>query len=196
MEKYSKSNKRTSVEAKYVDEVVTEEAVAVEPVAKKPTTTKFDKVNFQTPKNVVKKMLGAVKLKPNDILMNACAGKGSILEEFPPNNPYLAVESNPNNCRILKNHGFSVECLDFLEYNDRKAHVIFIVPPLGNSELLLISKAWETIYDGGTVVALFSQELESSFPEWLILNSKIYPITDKFFSDNNLHVKMLVAKRG
>ena len=170
-----------------------EQSVAKTPVA---TKEKFDDFNFDTPKNVVKKMLSMVDIQPNDIIMEPCAGHGSILEEFPPNNPYLAIEQDANNCRILKSHGFSAENMDFTTYRGRKANKIFMAPPLKRFAMLLISNAWENLVDGGQMVVLYEESLEKFFPEWLLINSKLHSVTDKYFSDNNLKMKILVAKRG
>ena len=192
MAKYKKAERAES-EVFDIEEVEVEAVKPVAPVAKQ---DKFDSFNFDTPKNVVKKMLTMVDIQPNDIIMEPCAGRGSILEEFPSNNPYLAVEQDANNCRILKSHGFSVENMDFTTYKGRKANVIFMTPPIVKGDLALISHAWETLVDGGAMVALYESSLENSFPEWLLLNSKTHSVTDKYFSDNNLKMKILVARRG
>jgi hypothetical protein len=85
---------------------------------------------FPTPKDIVLQMIGLADIQSRDMLLEPSAGQGSILEEFPKNNAYVAVELMPENCKVLKDKGYSVAHIDFLSWSPIEEGWSFIISRL------------------------------------------------------------------
>lgn len=133
---------------------------------------------FPTPKDIVVKMIELANIKKGEVLLEPSAGQGSILEEFPKENPYVAIELMEDNCKVLKNKGFSVSKSDFLSVEKIDADKIIMNPPFSKQQdVQHIFHAWKLLTKDGTLVSIVSEspffrenKLSRDFREWLVLN--------------------------
>ena len=112
---------------------------------------------FETPKNIVKQMIELADIKVGETLLEPSAGQGAILEEFPKENPYIAVEIMIKNCEKLDEMNFEVYIKDFLEL-DLKADKIIMNPPFSKQQDVdHILHAWKCLNKGGRLVSIVSE---------------------------------------
>lgn len=157
---------------------------------------------FPTPKNIVTDMLSMVTINKNDILMEPSAGQGNILDEFPKENSYIAVELMPENCNILRNKGYTVIQNDFLLINDH-ADIIIMNPPFSKQQdIKHIKHAWSLLNAGGTLISIVSESPffritneAKDFRSWLTENNAdIIDLNSGDFKTSGTNVKTRIIK--
>lgn len=157
---------------------------------------------FRTPKNVVFRMLELAQIKPGQILMEPEAGDGAILEEFPKENPYIAVELMEENCKTLREKGYLVTQGDFLESNFM-ADIIVMNPPFTRQQdVKHIFHAWECLNKGGTLVSIVSEspffrenKLSQDFRKWLKDNRATdYQLDSGAFKESGTMIKTRIVR--
>jgi hypothetical protein len=155
---------------------------------------------FETPKEIVKRMIGYADIQSKDVLLEPSAGKGAILEEFPKENEKYAVELNEDNYNYLlsnwakKDLGDELFFADFLSpslyTNPRfpvEFHKIIMNPPFSKQQdIKHIFQAFDILANGGRLVSIVS---ESPF----FRENKISQEFRKFLYDNNAKVYDLDA---
>ena len=113
---------------------------------------------FATPKNIVNKMIELAEIESADILLEPSAGQGAILEEFDPNNIYIAFELMEKNCEILRNKGFAVYQGDFLDQYYLSVNKVIMNPPFSRGQdVEHIFHAWDALTAGGRLVSIVSE---------------------------------------
>lgn len=137
---------------------------------------------FPTPKEIALQLIDMADIKPGDMLLEPSAGQGAIADYFPKDNPYLLVELNEANAKVLENKGFNVLVGDFLNCGFDKAHIIIMNPPFSKQQDVdHILHAYELLKAGGTLVSIVS---ESPF----FRENKKSVEFRKFLEDNNAEV--------
>jgi hypothetical protein len=166
---------------------------------------------FETPKEIVKRMLAYANIQRTDILLEPSAGHGAIYEEFPQENERHAVELNKESYDILmiKNLGGNIRCADFLDpkhyYNNIfpiEVDKIIMNPPFSKQQdVKHIFQAYDILKKGGRLVSIVSEspffrenKLSQSFREWLFdlkdnNSATIYDLDKGTFKESGTMVK-------
>lgn len=135
---------------------------------------------FPTPKNIVFQMINLANIQSTELVLEPSAGQGSILEEFPKNTPYVAIELMPENCKVLKDKGYSVAQTDFLSWNPvEKFDKIIANPPFTKQQdVKHVLHMWDCLKKGGRLVSIVSESpffrennLSKEFRSWLDENN-------------------------
>jgi predicted RNA methylase len=163
---------------------------------------------FFTPKSIVKEMIELAEIKSTDILLEPEAGTGSILEEFPKENSYIAIELMPENCKILKNKGYFVLEGDFLKLSvdsqlSLHADKIIMNPPFSKQQDIdHVLNAWKCLNNNGTLVSIVSEspffrenKKSQDFRKFLQeKNAKIIKLNDGAFRESGTLVNTRIVK--
>lgn len=134
---------------------------------------------FATPKEVAIQMIELSEIKKDEVLLEPSAGDGAILDLFPKENPYTAIELMPENCKKLEEKGFNAGQVDFLSCVGLRADKIIMNPPFTKQQdVKHIFHAWELLSKGGRLVSIVSEspffrenKLSKDFRDWLEENS-------------------------
>lgn len=134
---------------------------------------------FATPKEIATRMIELAHIKRGEVLLEPSAGDGVILDLFPKENPYVAVELMGENCKKLREKGYSVHQGNFLNTPmildiDK---VIMNPPFTKQQDVQHIGSAWNCLSKGGRLVSIVSESpffrensLSRDFRDWLELN--------------------------
>ena len=131
---------------------------------------------FATPKEIVIRMIELAQIKKGELLLEPSAGDGAILDFFPKNNPYVAIELMDDNCKKLRDKGYSVSKGDFLNWTpENKADKVVMNPPFTKQQdVQHISHAWKCLVKGGMLVSIVSESpffrensLSRDFRDWI-----------------------------
>lgn len=166
---------------------------------------------FETPKEIVNRMIVYTEIKPSDVLLEPSAGHGAILSEFPEDNNCYAVELNEDCFNVLKQHVFGVELFlaDFLDpklYTNPNFPVefdkIIMNPPFTKGQdVKHIFQAYDILKKGGRMVSIVSEspffrenKLSQSFREWLFdlennNSATVYDLDAGAFKESGTMVK-------
>lgn len=154
---------------------------------------------FKTPKEVVTQMISLAEIKRGEMLLEPSAGDGSILEEFPKENPYVAIELMEDNCNILRGKKFSVSTSDFLSWTptDKFDKIIMNPPFTKQQDVKHVFHAWECLENGGRLVSVVSESpffrensLSSEFRDWLDTNdAEVIDLDSGAFKESGTMVK-------
>jgi len=133
---------------------------------------------FATPKDLAIRMIGLSNIKKTDVLLEPSAGDGAILSYFPKKNAYTAIELMPENCKKLRELGFSVAQIDFLGVDNLDYDKVVMNPPFTKQQdVKHILHAWEMLSKGGRLVSIVSESpffrensLSKWFRDWLLIN--------------------------
>ena len=162
---------------------------------------------FATPKEIVIRMIELAQIKKGELLLEPSAGDGAILDFFPKNNPYVAIELMDDNCKKLRDKGYSVSKGDFLNWTpENKADKVVMNPPFTKQQdVQHISHAWKCLVKGGMLVSIVSESpffrensLSRDFRDWIDMNDVVViPLESGDFKSSGTMVKtrMIVATK-
>ena len=134
---------------------------------------------FVTPKEIAIRMIELAQIKKGELLLEPSAGDGAILDFFPKNNPYVAIELMDDNFKKLKDKGYSVSKGDFLDWTPaNKADKIIMNPPFTKQQdVQHIFHAWNCLSKNGRLVSIVSESpffrensLSRDFRDWIDMN--------------------------
>jgi hypothetical protein len=129
---------------------------------------------FETPKAVVDRMVSLVW--PCGDVLEPSAGMGAIVDNLPNGDYSLAcVEKNANRVNALREKGYVVHCMDFLQYDETTFDTIFMNPPFEESQdIAHVMHAYSLLNDDGKMVAIMGEgaffredKKAAAFREWL-----------------------------
>lgn len=134
---------------------------------------------FATPKEIVEQMIALANIKKGDVLLEPSAGDGAILDFFPKENPYIAIELMSENVKKLHEKGYSVSETDFLETPTLNVDKVIMNPPFTKQQdVKHILHAWKSVSKNGILVSIVSESpffrensLSREFREWLENNN-------------------------
>jgi phospholipid N-methyltransferase len=117
---------------------------------------------FPTPAGLADKLIKAAKIEAGNTILEPSAGIGSLLDalqRFPLD--YMGgltiVEVNRTLADILQAKGYTVNCVDFLEFTGQTFDRIIMNPPFENmQDVDHVRHAYELLNDGGVLVAITS----------------------------------------
>ena len=113
---------------------------------------------FETPPEVVNRMIGLVC--PTGNILEPSAGLGAIADYLlVPQSQIFCIEKNEQRAEFLRNKGYTVQCLDFLEYEaSKKFDTIFMNPPFERGQDIdHVQRAYQCLADGGKLVSVMSE---------------------------------------
>lgn len=159
---------------------------------------------FATPKEIVQRMITFANIKRGDVLLEPSAGDGAILDFFPKENPYVAIELMPENVKKLHAKGYSVSEADFLEAPKLDVDKVIMNPPFTKQQdVKHIFHAWKFVSKNGILVSIVSESpflrensLSREFREWLEkTNATVIDLEPGDFKSSGTMVKtrMIVA---
>ena len=123
---------------------------------------------FPTPLDIVEEMIELADLNRQQMILEPSAGQGHISDIICKRlnihtHEIMVCETLPENVNILKENGYRVEELDFLEFADEcdKLDVRFdrivMNPPFEvQSDILHVTRAFDLLADGGKLVSIMS----------------------------------------
>lgn len=112
---------------------------------------------FETPKDIVFRMINLANIKSGEILLEPSAGHGAILDEFPKENYYVAIELFSGCVDVLRNKGYSVSETDFLTVEPMDVDKIVMNPPFSKQQDIdHVLHAWACLAPGGRLVSIMS----------------------------------------
>lgn len=159
---------------------------------------------FPTPKELACKMVEMADIKPGDVLLEPSAGQGAIVDEFPKRNPYVLIELNPSNHKVLLNKGYSAALCDFLTHvPPEKYDKIIMNPPFTKQQDVdHILHAFEILSPSGTLVSVVSEspffrenKKSVAFREFLEQNAaEVIINNDNAFKESGTMVKTRIIK--
>jgi hypothetical protein len=147
---------------------------------------------YETPGEIIEKMLSKITITENDLFLEPSAGHGAILKKVCKlTGKYIAIEKDNQKCAVLVNAGFpNVVCCDFLEYskehlchaNEEERNFVDVIvmnPPFTKlQDAKHVMHAWDLLGEHGEIVAIVSESCffrESStakqFREWMEVNN-------------------------
>lgn len=153
---------------------------------------------FPTPKNIAMRLVSLANIKIGDVLLEPSAGDGAILDCFPKENGYVALELMEENCRKLLQKGYSVIQKDFLTVEKLDVDRIIMNPPFTkHQDVLHILHAWNILNDGGRLVSIVSEspffredKISVEFREWLNeWNAEVIDLDSGVFKESGTMVK-------
>lgn len=154
---------------------------------------------FPTPKNIVKRMIELAEIKSGDFLLEPSAGQGSILDEFPKGNRYVAIELMENNVKVLCDKGYTVSDTDFLQVKDSYYFdkIVMNPPFTKQQDVKHILHAWNFVASGGRLVSIVSESpffrensLSVAFRNWLEENdAEVIELESGDFKESGTMVK-------
>lgn len=161
---------------------------------------------FPTPKEIVRQMISLAEIKNADVLLEPSAGQGNILEWFPKENPYVAVELMGENCSVLKKKGYSVAEADFLSLENLNVDKIIMNPPFTkHQDVKHVFHAWKMLSKGGRLVSIISEspffrqdKISIEFREWIDENNvNVIDLDSGAFKESGTMVKtrIIVAEK-
>lgn len=107
---------------------------------------------YPTPEKMAIKAVEMADIKQGDKCLEPSAGIGNIAK-FMPSDVHC-IELSSMRAKILKEKGYSVECTDFLKFND-KYDVVVMNPPFSQGRWLLhIEHAVKLLNEAGRVVSI------------------------------------------
>lgn len=114
---------------------------------------------FETPPEVVSRMLELVPFPSDGMILEPEAGLGAIADKLPDKSRVVCVEKNRQRADVLEGKGYKVHCLDFLTFDPAPVwQVIYMNPPFEElQDIEHVRKAYEVLSDGGTMVSVMSE---------------------------------------
>lgn len=168
---------------------------------------------FETPKEIVKRMIDYAEIKPSDSLLEPSAGHGAILDKFPMEHLRCANELNEESYNFLvkRFHGKAVNIYNY-DFLDPKLYLnpnfpvefdkIIMNPPFSKGQdVKHIFQAWDILAMGGRLVSIVSEspffrenKLSQEFRKWLFdLEDKcqawVYDLDAGAFKESGTMVK-------
>lgn len=137
---------------------------------------------FSTPLEIASRMIKLAEIEIGDFILEPSAGDGALLDLFPKQNRYFAIELMPDNCKKLTEKGYLVCEGDFLEFSPASyADKIIMNPPFSKQQdVKHILHAWECLAVGGRLVSIVSESpffrdnyISINFRKWLLDNSAV-----------------------
>lgn len=130
---------------------------------------------FPTPREIVLQMISLAEIKRGDVLLEPSAGQGNILDCFPRENPYVAIELMEDNCKKLKEKGYSVINSDFLSVENLNVDKVIMNPPFTkHQDVQHIFHAWNILKSGGMLISVVSEspffrrdKISAEFRNWV-----------------------------
>lgn len=154
---------------------------------------------FPTPKNIVRQMIKLAEIKPSEFLLEPSAGQGAILDDFPIENRYVAIELMGSNVKILCDKGYVVSETDFLQVKDSYYFdkIIMNPPFTKQQDVKHILHAWSFLNVGGRLVSIVSESpffrensLSMGFRNWLEENdAEVIELESGDFKESGTMVK-------
>lgn len=157
---------------------------------------------FPTPYEIVCQMISLAEIKNTDVLLEPSAGQGNILDCFPRENPYVAVELMADNCKKLHEKGYSVANVDFLSLSNLDVDKIIMNPPFTkHQDVQHIFHAWNMLKSGGRLVSIVSEspffrqdKVSVNFRNWIDENSvEIVDLEAGAFKESGTMVKTRIV---
>lgn len=158
---------------------------------------------FPTPRAIAQNMIDMADIKLNDRLLEPSAGQGAIADLFPKGNPYVLIELNDKNGKILKDKGYDVYITDFLESNYIGVDKVIMNPPFSKQQDIdHILHAFGMLNEGGTLISIVSESTfyrenkkSVSFRKFLeINNAEIFDLSEGAFKESGTMVKTRIIK--
>jgi hypothetical protein len=136
---------------------------------------------FATPQEIVIRMINLAQINSADVILEPSAGDGAILEFFPKENAYIAIELMGENCETLRKKGYSVSQSDFLESPVLDVDKVLMNPPFTKQQdVKHVFHAWKCLSKGGRLVSIVSESpffrensLSRDFRDWLDINNAV-----------------------
>lgn len=153
---------------------------------------------FPTPREIVRQMISLAEIKRTDVLLEPSAGQGNILEWFPKENPYIAVELMADNCKKLHEKGYSVANTDFLTLTSLDVDKIIMNPPFTkHQDVKHVFHAWNMLKSGGRLVSIVSEspffrqdKISVEFRNWIEENNvEVIDLESGAFKESGTMVK-------
>jgi len=161
---------------------------------------------FPTPNEIVRQMISLAEINKTDVLLEPSAGQGNILEWFPKENPYVAIELMDENCKKLKEKGYSVANADFLSIENLNVDKIIMNPPFTkHQDVQHVLHAWKMLVHGGRLVSIVSEspffrqdKTSVEFRRWIDENNvEVIDLESGAFKESGTMVKtrIIVANK-
>lgn len=159
---------------------------------------------FPTPKELARKMVEMADIKPGDVLLEPSAGQGAIVDHFPMENTKLLMELSPDNAKVLTDKGYTVNVMDFLQFNNQSVvDKIIMNPPFTlQQDISHILHAFDILKSGGILVSIASEspffrenKKSVAFREFLEQNNAEITVNDDgAFKESGTMVKTRIVK--
>lgn len=116
---------------------------------------------FETPPDVVTKLIELAEVQPGQKCLEPSAGRGNIAESIRGivgNEKMTCVELMPENAVVLIDKGFSVHEGDFLQYDssERYDRIVMNPPFTRQQDISHVMKALDYLEDNGILVSVMS----------------------------------------
>jgi type I restriction-modification system DNA methylase subunit len=112
---------------------------------------------FPTPPEIAQRMVNMLDLKPGDKVLEPSAGQGGILDQLPKGTQVVIGEILPENIRVLKTKGYTVNFDNFLGVEIEGITKVIMNPPFENQQdVEHVTHALRILQPGGTLVSVMS----------------------------------------
>lgn len=158
---------------------------------------------FPTPKEIGLRMIEMADIRPTDILLEPEAGQGAIADLFPKENSKILIELNLQNAEVLYQKGYSVDVMDFLQFDRVIADKIIMNPPFSKQQDIdHICHAFDVMKAEGILVSIVSEspffrenKKSVNFRKFLSENNaEIYDLPEGAFKESGTMVKTRIIK--
>lgn len=152
---------------------------------------------FETPSNIVDKMIELAEIKEYDFLLEPNAGNGNIVDRIPKGNIVYLCELNEKCCNILLEKGYIVDEGDFLQKEYEVDKVIMNPPFSKHQDIDHILHAWDCLLEGGRLVSVVSEspffrtdKKSVNFRQWLMENdARVIPLEEGTFKESGTMIR-------
>jgi len=128
---------------------------------------------FETPPDVTWGMLNCIPVLGN--ILEPSAGLGAIVDQIPvPKEEITCIEKNEQRCQVLRDKGYTVECVDFLSCAGVYNTIIMNPPFEMGQDIEHVQHAYSLLAPGGWMVSVMAEgpffrqdKKATAFREWL-----------------------------
>ena len=134
---------------------------------------------FETPSDIVSKMISVAGVKSGDVVLEPSAGMGAIAKHIKAvGADVVCVEKNEKRAGVLSEMGYTVKNVDFLEIKpEKKYNAVVMNPPFEElQDVSHVMHAYNFLKKGGCLVSIMGESAffrsdtkAQSFREWLEL---------------------------
>jgi DNA polymerase III sliding clamp (beta) subunit (PCNA family) len=115
---------------------------------------------FQTPPEVVARMIAICGDLTGLAILEPSAGVGAIASLLPDSSDLFLIEKNPDRCALLRSRGYDVHNVDFLEsgpFTPAFDRIIMNPPFEANQDMDHVRHAYTMLAPGGILVSIMSE---------------------------------------
>jgi len=158
---------------------------------------------FETPKEVVSKMIKLAGFKNGMRVLEPSAGHGAILKELPTDIELHIIEIDKEKCDVLESKGYKPTCIDFLEYKTGIGafeRIIMNPPFTRGQDAEHILYAYKCLSENGTLVSVCSASIEynsqkkyEKVRQLIEKNGKIIKLENNSFKESGTNINTVLV---